>query len=64
MIAFGGIVRNSVEATSYGGTVSMNLSLQSVNTTPNIQLIVQDQGVGMDEKALSSFFPFFTPRQK
>ncbi|MCX6640578.1 MAG: ATP-binding protein [bacterium] len=55
------LIRNALEAISGQGTVQIRISTETVNGTPGISLIVQDDGSGIPEEDHEHVFePFFT----
>lgn len=55
------IVRNSIEASNYGGRIKVSTSLMKANEQAWVEIIVADNGKGIQDKA-SLFKPFYTTK--
>ncbi|MBI5180707.1 MAG: PAS domain-containing protein, partial [Nitrospirae bacterium] len=55
------IVRNSIEASNYGGRIKVSTSLVKANEQAWIEIIIADNGKGIQDKA-SLFKPFYTTK--
>lgn len=57
------LVLNARDAMSKGGTITLSLSPISNQASPQCELVVSDDGVGMDQETLARVFePFFTTK--
>lgn len=55
------ILKNAIQATGNSGTITIQLYV----TTKDVQIYVQDKGIGMDEEIRKNLFsPFFTTKEE
>lgn len=63
METFAQLIKNAVEASSAGGTVTLHARARMHNAVAGVELSVRDSGVGIPQAFLSRIFdPFFTTK--